>query len=921
MAETGDPFGSYTCFKWNGNSVVDYLVTSHILFKNISSFRVGEFLPWLSDHCPIYYTIELHNKLNTTNSSTKTSKIKAPKQFVWSMEGKQKFHNLINSEDFQVKWENSLKLDYSNPNDVVNHISDILLSAADKAKIKTIRGVGKRDPPWFDKPCHELKENIKLLGKKIQRNPKNQLYKTELTTEKKRLKKLVKSNKLNYKNKIMDEMNHSKKDSKKFWKLFDKLEQKQNDSIFKQGISSQRWVSHFKAIFHGQDGNHEIPKNTADVGILDQDISDEELKLCAYVLRDGKVPGHDSISNEMLSCLLEVRPDILKKLFNTILKNPITIEKWSISMISPLHKSGSKTDPDNYRGISLLSCFSKFFTSILNQRLTKFAIDNKIFSNAQLGFLAGCKTSDGLLILHNIVDYYCKTKSQYVYGCFVDFKKAFDSIPRRILFQKLLDNNINGRFYDCLVNMYCNDTACVKIDDSITSSFLTNQGVKQGCILSPTLFNIFLADLQGITETAQCDAVQIADGTDLGCLIWADDLLLLSKSETGLRNMLSALYSYTKKNGMTLNTKKTKVMIFNKSGRHIRRDIRFGNTKLDTTREYKYLGFMVTPSGEINTGLQDLKDRALRAFMKLKNKMSINFRKHPLVTMKLFKSLIEPILLYASDFWGILKLPKNNPIENLFLSFCKQLLGVKKQTTNVGVLLELGQIPLSIHAQKNSIKNWVRLVTKTKCNDIVIKSYENSISEKLTWSTRIENTLSSIGMREQFLMEDKDAPSKAFQRMKDVFHQHSFSDIQREDSKLRTYSLFKTIPGYEQYLTDIRTIEVRTALTKLRLSSHKLMIEKGRHSGIESKFRFCPFCPNEVEDEKHFLMTCKPLSRLRSELLEKSRKSLPSLGYICAKQKFITPMSNNNVSGATAQYIHRALELRELLLAKHKHYD
>ena len=129
-------------------------------------------------------------------------------------------------------------------------------------------------------------------------------------------------------------------------------------------------------------------------------------------------------------------------------------------MISPLHKSGSKSDPDNYRGISLLSCFSKFFTSILNQRLTKFAIENKIFSNAQLGFLAGCKTSDGLLILHNIVDYYCKTKSQYVYGCFVDFKKAFDSIPRRILFQKLLDNNINGRFYDCLVNMYCNDTAC-----------------------------------------------------------------------------------------------------------------------------------------------------------------------------------------------------------------------------------------------------------------------------------------------------------------------------------------------------------------------------------------------------------------------------------------------------------------------------
>ena len=65
------------------------------------------------------------------------------------------------------------------------------------------------------------------------------------------------------------------------------------------------------------------------------------------------------------------------------------------------------------------------------------------------------------------------------------------------------------------------------------------------------------------------------------------------------------------------------------------------------------MGFVVTPSGEITTGLKDLKDRALRGFIKLKNKMGITFRKQPLVTIKIFKSLIEPILLYASDFWGI----------------------------------------------------------------------------------------------------------------------------------------------------------------------------------------------------------------------------------------------------------------------------
>ena len=79
----------------------------------------------------------------------------------------------------------------------------------------------------------------------------------------------------------------------------------------------------------------------------------------------------------------------------------------------------------------------------------------------------------------------------------------------------------------------------------VFSSFLANQGVKQGCILSPTLFNIYLADLQAKVETSECDPVHIKEGSSMGCLIWADDLLLLSKSKNGLDNMLSALKDFS----------------------------------------------------------------------------------------------------------------------------------------------------------------------------------------------------------------------------------------------------------------------------------------------------------------------------------------------------------------------------------------
>ena len=84
---------------------------------------------------------------------------------------------------------------------------------------------------------------------------------------------------------------------------------------------------------------------------------------------------------------------------------------------------------------------------------------------------------------------------------FVDFHKAFNSIPRNTLFKKLLDHNINSKFYDCLINMYTGDLSSIKIGIRITNTFVVNQGVKQGCILSTLLFNIFLSDLQPKLET------------------------------------------------------------------------------------------------------------------------------------------------------------------------------------------------------------------------------------------------------------------------------------------------------------------------------------------------------------------------------------------------------------------------------------
>ena len=168
-----------------------------------------------------------------------------------------------------------------------------------------------------------------------------------------------------------------------------KLEHKKNDRTFIEGITGDSWKAHFKNVLQSPHiiGNHSLLQNTAETApLLDSEITREEIDFGAYILRHGKSPGIDNISNEMISCLLHAEPEIIVKLFNSILKNPRTINKWHTSVISPIYKKGTKSNPDNYRGISLLSCFSKFFCAIINQRLVDYVTNKRILSKAQLEF-------------------------------------------------------------------------------------------------------------------------------------------------------------------------------------------------------------------------------------------------------------------------------------------------------------------------------------------------------------------------------------------------------------------------------------------------------------------------------------------------------------------------------------------------------
>ena len=237
-------------------------------------------------------------------------------------------------------------------------------------------------------------------------------------------------------------------------------------------------------------------------------------------------------------------------------------KNWCNGLITPIFKSGVRNDPSNYRGICVSSCLGKLFFSILNQRLLEHVTSLNILHKSQIGFLPKNRTSDHLLTLRTLIDKYVHCHGEKVYACFVDFRKAFDSVWHDGLLYKLLQIGVGGCFYKLIKNLYSKSSCALKIGTSQTRSFSYSRGVRQGCILSPLLFNLYVNDLPSAFQNTLSDPIILPNGTKLNSLLYADDLIIISRSKIGLQNCLNTLSSFCNSWMLDTNSKKTKVMVF-----------------------------------------------------------------------------------------------------------------------------------------------------------------------------------------------------------------------------------------------------------------------------------------------------------------------------------------------------------------------
>ena len=261
--------------------------------------------------------------------------------------------------------------------------------------------------------------------------------------------------------------------------------------------------------------------------------------------------------------------------------------------------------------------------------------------------------------------------------CFIDFKKAFDSVWHQGMLFKLLQNKIGGKVYYKIKSMYSKSKCYIKLGAKRTGYFEYARGVRQRCILSPLLFNLYLNELPNLIKdsTSLTDPFILPNRTKLSTLLYADALILLSKSKHELQNCINNVASFCNTWQLSVNRKKTKVMIFAKKSAKSskQQDFHLFNNKLDIVQEYTYLGLKLSSTGNFTTNQTQSREKAWHAFYNLTRIIDLK-RLKPKHANKLFETLIVPILSYGCEVWGAyLKQTFQNweksPIEKVHLRF------------------------------------------------------------------------------------------------------------------------------------------------------------------------------------------------------------------------------------------------------------
>lgn len=456
--------------------------------------------------------------------------------------------------------------------------------------------------------------------------------------------------------------------SSEAWKIIKSIRSPKKERGFIQVIKPAQWIEHYTELLQEHRAEYIQEWQIEKAVNMTAEITEDDVERATRIAKNNKAPGPGNIRMELIKYGGKNLMKFITTIFNKIENGEEIPNEWNKSYITSIYKKGDKKNVNNYRGISVLPSIMRLFSRVIKDKMNKFVN----FKEEQSGFRANRSCLDNIHCIRLLIEKN-KAKNIDTHMTFIDLEKAYDSVPRKMLWIAMKRMNIPLKWINIVKQMYKSTTAQIKLGRRITQEIILTKGLKQGCTLSPMLFNIYIDQALEIWYKKCAGMGFVIGDNTLHSLLFADDQVIFSQDEEDMEYMVRKIDEEYRKWGLNINYNKTEYLCVGKEVSNIV----INNEIIRKCDSFKYLGTHITSTGTCQKDI-DSKIALGKQATKILHGLLWSKNISKVVKKMMFQGIVENIMLYGAEMWPITQKTRDR-IRTVELDFMRRSLQLTRQ--------------------------------------------------------------------------------------------------------------------------------------------------------------------------------------------------------------------------------------------------